>query len=276
MSGFGARLALVVGSLAAAGAGWFGARQLGSDEPSATAIVAVDLFGCPDGTAETASIGQVHVGERIWLIGVSDDRWAVIRHPDDPDRPAWMPLAAIDTNATKGELPTLSCAAAAELTGEAPVTSAPPTSVGTASTVVLATSTTVESTTSTTSTTIPFDTFPPTVTVTADRPYLYVQSAVPPCDLESSLIVTIVVADPSVPLTIRSIIATWTTPAGVQTSGLSPIGGNRFQLVIPANGPPGGETPLTLIAKGSDGVGNVGEGQLVVSLRDPASFGCAG
>lgn len=276
MSGLGTRLALVVGSFAAAGAGWFGARRFADDDPSGTAVVSVDLFGCPDGTAEPASIGQVHVGERVWLIGVTDDRWAIVRHPAEPARPAWMPLAAIDTNATKGELPTLSCAAAAELTGEAPPTTAPPTSVGTASTVVLATSTTVVETTSTTSTTIPFDTFPPTVTVTADRAHLYVQSAVPPCDLESSLIVTIVVADPSVPLSIRSIVATWTTPAGVQTSGLSPIGGNRFQLVVPANGPPGGETPLTLIAKGSDGVGNVGEGQLVVSLRDPASFGCTG
>lgn len=276
MSGLGARVALIVGSFAAAGAGWFGARQLGDEDTVSTAVAAADLFGCPDGTSEPVSIGQVHVGERVWLMGITDDRWAVIRHPDTPDLPAWLPLAAVDTNATKGDLPTLSCAAAAELTGEAPVTTAPSTSVGTASTVVLATSTTVVETTSTTSTTIPFDTFPPIVTVTADRAYLYVQSAIPPCDLESSLVVTIAIADPSVPLTIRSIVATWTTPAGVQTSGLSPIGGNRFQLVIPANGPPTGETPLTLIAKGSDGVGNVGEGQLVVSLRDPASFGCTG
>ena len=276
MSGLGARVALIVGSLAAAGAGWFGARQFGDDDTTTTALAAADLFDCPDGTVEPVSVGQVFVGERVWLIGVTDDRWAVIRHPDDPERPAWLPLAAVDTNATKGELPTLTCAAAADLTTDATGTTAPPTSVGTASTVVLATSTTVVDTTSTTSTTIPFDTFPPTVTVTADRAFLYVQSAIPPCDLESSLIVTIVVADPSTPLTIRSIIATWTTPAGVQTSGLSPIGGNRFQLVVPANGPPTGETPLTLIAKGSDGVGNVGEGQLVVSLRDPASFGCTG
>lgn len=277
MSGLGARLALVVGSLAAAGAGWFGARQLGDDEQAATASVAADLFDCPDseGGAEPESIGQVHIGERVWLIGVTDDRWAIIRHPDSPERPAWVPLAAIDTNATAGELPHLSCAAAADLITDAVTTSAP-TSIGTASTVVLATSTTAVETTSTTSTTIPFDTVPPTVTVTADRAFLYVQSAIPPCDLESSLIVTIVVADPSLPLSIRSIVATWTTPSGVQTSGLSPIGGNRFQLVIPANGPPTGETPLTLIARGADGVGNVGEGQLVVSLRDPASFGCTG
>lgn len=276
MSGLGARLALIVGSLAAAGAGWFGARELGSDEPNSTAMSAVDLFDCPDGSAEPVSIGQVHVGDRLWLIGVTDERWAVIRHPDTPGRPAWLPLAAIDTNATKGELPTMSCAAPAPLSTGGAATTAPPTSLGTASTVVLATSTTGVTTTSSTTTTVASDVFPPIVTVTADRAFLYVQSAIPPCDLESSLIVTIVVADPTVPLTIRSIVATWTTPGGVQTAGLSPIGGNRFQLIIPANGPPGGETPLTLIAKGADGVGNVGEGQLVVSLRDPASFGCTG
>jgi hypothetical protein len=275
MSGLGARLALVVGSLAAAGVGWFGARQLGADDETASAATAADLYDCPQGDAPV-SIRQLRIGERVWLIGTSDDRWAVIRHPDAPDRPAWVALAAIDTNATANELPTLSCAEAAELAADGADNSAAPTSLGTASTVVLATSTTTETTTSTTSTTIAFDTFPPTVTVTADRAYLYVQSAVPPCDLESSLIVTIAVVDPSVPVNIRSIVATWNSPSGVQTSGLSPIGGNRFQLVVPANGPVGGETPLTLIAKGADGVGNVGEGQLVVSLRDPAAFGCPG
>ena len=83
MSGLGARLALVVGSLAAGGAGWVGARQLAGDPPSGTALVAVDLFDCPGSSDQQVSIGQVRAGERVWLIGVTDDRWAVIRHPDE-------------------------------------------------------------------------------------------------------------------------------------------------------------------------------------------------
>jgi len=54
------------------------------------------------------------------------------------------------------------------------------------------------------------------------------------------------------------------------------VAGNRFSLQVLANGPNGGETPLTLTATGADGAGNVGTGQVVVSLRDPRSFGCAG
>ena len=60
------------------------------------------------------------------------------------------------------------------------------------------------------------------------------------------------------------------------TANLVPVAGNRFSLQVLANGPNGGETPLTLTASGADGAGNVGTGQVVVSLRDPRSFGCAG
>ena len=114
------------------------------------------------------------------------------------------------------------------------------------------------------------------MTVTTDRAFLYVVSGVAPCVAEESLEVTIVVADPTVPITIRSIVATWSAAGGVQTANLVPVAGNRFSLQVLANGPNGGETPLTLTATGADGAGNVGTGQVVVSLRDPRSFGCAG
>jgi hypothetical protein len=83
------------------------------------------------------------------------------------------------------------------------------------------------------------------------------------------------VADPTVPLTIRSIVANWNSPAGPQSANLSPIAGNRFRLVISANGPTTGELPVTLTATAADGAGNVGTGILTVSLRNPTSFGCA-
>ena len=247
MSGLGGRLALVLGSLAAAAGGWFGVQQLTAEEPSADVIATTAIYSCPDdGLTE---IGSLQEGARVWLIGVTDDRWAVIRQPDQPDRPAWVPLAQLDTAADAGQLPRLTCASAIGATTTTAPEAQVATSVGaTSTTAVLATSTSAVSTTSSTSTTIATDVTP--------------------------LLVTIAVADPTVPLTIRSIEATWNAPSGLQRANLTPAGGNRFQLQIPANGPPTGETPLTLTATGSDGAGNVGIGQLVVALRDPGSFGC--
>lgn len=272
----GARLALVAGSLAAAVAGWVVAREFGNEETASTARSAVALYDCP---AEGGRpIGQVQAGDQLWVIGVTDDRWAVVRHPTDSDRPAWVALAQLDTDADSGDVPTLSCAAAMETVGSAPSDSAQvaTTISGTTTTAVLATTTSAVSTTSSTSTTVVTDLIPPVVTVTSDREWLYVLTGVEPCASESVIIVTIVVADPTVPLTIRSIVANWQAPAGPQTANLTPVGGNRFSLQIPTNGPAGGETPLTLTATGSDGAGNVGTGQLVVALRDPNSFGCVG
>ena len=277
MSGMGARVALVAVSFVAAGAGWFGASQFGADATPGTALAAVDLYECPaDGSR---SVGQVHAGDEVWLIGVSDDRWAVIRNPDDPDRPAWLPLALVATAASAGDLPQLTCGqvVATATTTPTVITTTTPTSpsASTSSPVVLATSTSTSSTSST-STTIATDKVPPTVTVSTDRAYLYVRSQIAPCNSEDSLVVSIVVADPTVPLSIRSIVATWNAPDGPQTANLVPVGGNRFSLEVAANGPAAGETPLTLTATGSDGAGNVGTGQTVVSLRDPGSFGCVG
>ena len=279
MSGLGARVALVAASLAAGALGWFAAQQLGSDETPATARAAIDFFDCAvtsDATIALA-IGQVHAGDTVWLIGTTDDRWAVIRNPDQPDRPAWLPLALVATDASPGSLPQFACAqAAVAATTIATGDSGPATTIGQGlpSTVVLATSTTESSTTTSTTTTAPTDRTPPVVSVIANRDYLYVLTDRSPCSAEATLEVTIAVADPSLPLTIRSITATWDSPAGPQTANLVPVAGNRFSLRVPTSGPAGGETPLTLTATAADGVGNVGTGQAVVSLRDPSSFGC--
>jgi len=279
MSGLGARVALVVGSLAAGGLGWFGAQQFGNEDAIATALAATDLFECPVTADPTAvvSVGQVHAGDTVWLIGTTDDRWAVIRNPDHPEQPAWLPLALIQTNTSPGSLPQLTCTqAAVTATTLATGDSGPTTTLGqsVASTVVLDSTTTESSTSTSTSTTIASDREPPLVTVTTDRAFFYVLTDRAPCSLETTLEATIVVADPTLPLTIRSIVATWDAPSGPQTANLVPVAGNRFSLQVPANGPAGGETPLTLTATATDGAGNTGGGQVIVSLRDPGSFGC--
>ncbi|MGB8860940.1 MAG: hypothetical protein WCC60_16895, partial [Ilumatobacteraceae bacterium] len=267
MSGLGTRVALVVASLAAGTGAWVVTQRLSSeDSASGTALMAVDYYGCGVTDATTAtgatSQGQLHAGDRVWLIGVSGDRWAVIRRPGRPDQPAWLPMAAVATEARRDDLPDLSCAAAVAATtttatptpattSPASVPPSPPTTVG------LGTTTSSSTSTTSTTTTLLTDTIPPTVTVTADRAYLYVATGTAPCNAETTLEVTIVVADPSVPLTIRSIVATWASPAGPQTANLAPVAGNRFALSVPTNGPATGETPLTLAATGSDGAGNV-------------------
>ena len=279
MSGLGARVALVAASLAAGGVGWFGAQQFGDEEATATALAATDFFACPvtNDPSAVVSVGQVHAGDRVWLIGTTDDRWAVIRNPDHPDRPAWLPLALIATDASPGSLPQLTCTqAAVTATTLATQDSGPPTTIGqnVPSTVVLESTTTESTTTTSTTTTVATDREPPLVTITTDRPYLYVLTDRAPCNLETTLEASIAIADRTLPLTIRSIVATWDSPAGPQTANLAPVGGNRFSLQIPGNGPDSGETPLTLTATASDGAGNVGVGQLIVSLRNPGSFGC--
>lgn len=279
VSGVGARVALVVGSLAAGGLGWFAAQKLSTDETTAIALAATDFYDCGVTTdpAAVVSVGQVHAGDTVWLIGTTDNRWAVIRNPDHPDRPAWLPLELIATDTSPGSLPQLTCAqAVATATTIATGDTGPPTTLGQSapSTVVLASTTTESSTTTSTTTTTPGDTTPPVVTITTDRAYLYVLTDRAPCSTETTMEATIAIADRTLPLTIRSIVATWDSPAGPQTANLTPVGGNRFSLQVSNRGPADGETLLTLTATAADGAGNVGTGQFVVGLREPASFGC--
>ena len=153
-----------------------------------------------------------------------------------------------------------------------PSTTAPPTTVAGASTTIGTTTTSsTTSSTSTTSTTLVTDTVPPVVTVTANREFLYVSPAAA-CPTEAEVEVSITVVDPTLPLVIRSIVATWTSPSGPQTANLQPVAGNRFKLIIDANGPPSGELPVTITATAADGASNVGTGVVTVALRDPAQL----
>jgi hypothetical protein len=271
--GLGARAALVVGSLVAGAVGWYAATNLGGDDETGAAAGMVDLFSCPLPGAQ--SIGQLHANDQVWLMGVSaDHRWLVVRHPDDPSQPAWAPSALIQTSADAGDLPEMSCDLNPVTGTTVPPTTVPPTTIEGAPTTAATTTSSTTSTSTTTTTTIPLDTTPPTVTLTTNRAFLYVAPAAK-CPLEAELEVTIAIADPSVPLTLRSIVATWASTAGPQEAALTPIAGNRFRLIIDVNGPVAGELPVTLTATAADGVGNIGTGTTVVSLRNPASFGCA-
>ncbi len=278
MSGLGARVALVVGSIAAAGAGWFAAGKVRDDQQSGTALGEVSIYDCPEPGG--AAIGVVNAGDELQLVGVTDERWAVIQRPDHPDQLAWLPLAFIDTDADAGDLPELTCGDAATppaSTIAVATTTTLPAATTTSSTTTTSTTTTTTSTTSTiaTSSTLSSDVTPPTVTLTANRAFFYVPPVNATCTGQDQLDITVVVADPTPPRSIVSIEAAWTGPSGAQTANLTPIGGNRFRLQITNNGPTTGELPVTITATGTDGAGNVGTGQLIVPLRQPASFGCS-
>ena len=106
------RAALAVATLAATAAGWFVTGALvddGGDGGSATATADVELISCPT-AGGAVTIGSLAAGDRVWLVGVTGDRWAVIRHPEEPQQPAWVPLADLATAATADDLPVLTCA----------------------------------------------------------------------------------------------------------------------------------------------------------------------
>lgn len=258
-------VAFIVGSLT-----WYGVSTYAPAKGNATAPGVVDLSSCPIDGART--IGQLAAGDTVWLIGVTDGRWGVIRHPDDPARPAWVPLALLDTSATARDLPQLDCEVDPTTVTTPPPSTTPVTTVVGATTIPGLPTTTSTSTTIV-NTTIATDTFPPSVTVSADRPYLYVTPA-PACAEETTIEVSITVADPTLPLSIRSITADWSTAGGSHTTGLVPVAGNRFQLTVSTNGPATGEVPVVITATATDGAGNVGTGTVTVSLRAAGSFGC--
>ncbi|MEI7547273.1 MAG: hypothetical protein WCK21_04345 [Actinomycetota bacterium] len=272
MSRPGARAALVLGSLAAAGVGWVGARQYFEDGAgnAATAGAGIDLYDCP--MAGALSIGQVHPGDRVWLIGVTGRRWAVIRDQDQPDRPAWMPLALVDTRADTGDLPELGCADAVDLAGAAPtVSTAPPTSLGSRTTVAGSTTTSSSTTISgsTTSTKVVTDHDGPIVTITADHTALVVTPPVGAC---STLTVTVVLDDPTLPLAVVSAEATWTGKSGPREKALTPVG-KSFTLAVPStDGPTGTATQLTITVVAKDGLNNTSIATLPITLK--ASGGC--
>ena len=103
----GSRVALIIGSLVLGVASWFAVKTFASADAPAVAPTAVDLFSCPMDGAQ--SIGQLQPGDDVWLVGVSAGRWGVIRHPDDPDRLAWVALAQLGIGQPARNLPEMGC-----------------------------------------------------------------------------------------------------------------------------------------------------------------------
>jgi hypothetical protein len=136
-------------------------------------------------------------------------------------------LALVDTAADTGDLPGLGCADAVDLAGGAPIPSTVPGDDGPATSI--ASSTTVIGTTTTsssTTTTVAGDTTGPTVQITLDTEVL---------DVCAVLTAKVVVDDPTLPLSIISVRATWTAGGERSAKGFHPqenASGNRFTLTI--------------------------------------------
>lgn len=265
--GTGTRALFVVGSLIAGIVGWFTASHVGATDRRGTAAGTVNIYSCPMQGA--VSIGQLHGGDAVWLMGISDQRWAVIRHPNTPDRPAWVPLAMIRTGADTGDLPEIGCDPDPATGTTAPGATTPPsTAVGATTT----STTTTSSTSTTTTSTLPSDHTPPVVTVTTDRDYLYVSQN---CPGKNVVTFTIVVADPSLPLRIRSVAANWSGAGGAPPVTLTDLKSqNRWSMVITGSGPASGAVTVTITVTAEDGARNVGTGTTTVQLRSAAD-GCA-
>ncbi len=76
-------------------------------EPAEAARTRVAFTACPGG----APTGAFHDGDRVLATGRSDDgAWIEVRAPEETDGSvAWVPAAAIEPDASFGELPTSDC-----------------------------------------------------------------------------------------------------------------------------------------------------------------------
>ncbi|MEI8237998.1 MAG: hypothetical protein WCI22_01125, partial [Actinomycetota bacterium] len=130
--GAGPWIAIALVSLLAGGTGYWYMHRTAHGGAQATAIGAVDIFPCPERAepGNVTSIGQLHSGDRVWLIGVSQQRWGIIRRPGQPTASAWAPLAMLHTDATTGDLPEVRCnvdpATLVATTSTTTTTTAPP------------------------------------------------------------------------------------------------------------------------------------------------------
>jgi hypothetical protein len=237
----GARIAFVLGSLLAAAIGWVGVSHVAGTDHGGSAKGAVDIYSCPMKGAR--SIGQLHPGDAVWVMGVSEHRWAVIRHPLTPDQPAWVPLAMIRTNANPDELPEMGCDA-----NPSTATTPPPTA--TASTLPGA---------------------PPVITLTADNDQKIVYTkTVNQCS--DTLIFSVRISDPTLPLTLNGIDVTW--PGSDGTVKATPLLKNKWQIVFNGQSLGTPQEPLTITATATDGAGNQGTGTLQLTLATPPATGC--
>ncbi len=263
------KIALVAAGLAVAGVG-IGYVAAGSSgtTPTAFASDAVEMIDCP--ALGGGSIGQLHRGDRVWLIGVADG-YLAIQHPSQPGRAAWVRTADVEPDGAVDERPVVDCeiadaTALDSATPDAPTTTTgevPPTTVVGSTTTVVASVTTVAA---------PVDLTGPTITFVPSRAYIYTGSSVFPCSDEDELDVTVQLSDPSGPATVVSLAATYVGTNGATLNVLvTPSGALRWTIgTIDAFAPQSGTSTMTITVTARDSVGNQSTSQFNIEIRASA------
>jgi len=125
--GGGAGLALGAAGVFGGGDSGGGTTETASLRPDAAAF-----YDCSSADASGATLGDLHRGDTVWVIGQTGDGWLVIRNPHDLTTPAWMRAGDLELGGDTSGLPELACDQAIE---EASAPLPPSTTTGTASTV---------------------------------------------------------------------------------------------------------------------------------------------
>ena len=255
---------------------------------------AASYYGCSDDSARGAALGDLHRGDQVWIIGRTGASWAVIRHPDNPGAPAWMPRAALADYGDLEGLPELTCstalaAAAAPVPTSASPTSAtatassapssptaPPPTAPTSAPRTTAGSTRAQPTTPASATpaptaptptppaTAPKDTTGPALTLTTDSGFLYSEGSSACTAYRQQVTLTVAASDPS-GATVTA--ATWT--AGGKSGAATSLGGGRFR-VGPLYSTHSGTIPMTLSVTARDSLGNTSNAARTVDFRQIA------
>ncbi len=114
-----AKLAAGGAAVAAAAAvafvlGWTGAFG-GEPTGAVLALDPVDVHTCSRDQAPGLVTGQLHRGDRVWMIGTSGEQWLVIRDPQALTSPAWVRSSDVARDGDTAMLPEIDCAQAADL-----------------------------------------------------------------------------------------------------------------------------------------------------------------
>ncbi|MEQ1872330.1 MAG: hypothetical protein ABL953_01280 [Ilumatobacteraceae bacterium] len=250
------KMALVAATLAVAGAG-IGYVAAGSSgtTPSAFASDAVDMIDCP--ARGGGSIGQLHRGDRVWVIGRAGG-YLAIQHPSQPGRAAWVIAVDVVPDEAVAGLPVVDCevADATAIDAALPTETPPSSTVDAVTTTVLA----------------PVDVTGPTINLQPERTYIYTGSGVFPCSDEDELEVTVQLSDPSAPTTVVSLVATYVGTNGETLDVLVvPSGSLRWTIgTIDAFAPQSGTSTMTVTVTARDSLGNQTASQFNIEIRASA------
>jgi hypothetical protein len=258
---------------------------------------AASYYGCSDDTAWGAPLGDLHRGDQVWIIGRTGASWAVIRHPDNPGVPAWMPRAALTDYGDLQGLPELTCstalaAAALVPSAAAPTSASPASATATASsappaptpprstaagstrtqpiapapttTAPTAAPTTRATPTPTSPATTPKDTTGPALTVTTDSGFLYSEGSSACTAYRQQVTLTVAASDP-----FGATVTAVTWAAGGKSGAATSLGGGRFR-VGPLYSTHSGTIPMTLTVTARDSLGNTSNATRAVDFRQIA------